>query len=77
MRELIITDKNNIVAIADAIRAKIESSDGMTIEEMAELIGGIETGGDELWAYLNLTTLHLSRADQFSQNGNILEVQYG
>lgn len=45
MRELIVADKKDIVSIADAIRAKIKSSDGMTIEEMAELIESIESGG--------------------------------
>lgn len=48
MRELIVTDKYNIVAIANAIREKIKSSDGMTIEEMAELICGIKVGGADI-----------------------------
>jgi hypothetical protein len=46
MSELIIAEKAELVAIANAIREKLKSSDGITIRQMADLINGIESGGD-------------------------------
>lgn len=45
MDNLVICERQDLVDIADAIREKIESSDGLTLDGMAEAINGIEAGG--------------------------------
>lgn len=45
MSELVIAQKQDLINIADAIRAKTETTDGMGVDEMATLIAAIESGG--------------------------------
>lgn len=45
MDELIITKKNNITAIADAVRTKLNTTAQMTLGEIAESINNISIGG--------------------------------
>ena len=42
----VITDKENIDAIADAVRLKTGSSEVMTLSEIPTNIAAIETGGN-------------------------------
>lgn len=46
MSELVIAQKQDLINIADAIREKTETTDGMGIDEMAALIAAIESGAD-------------------------------
>lgn len=48
MADYVLEKKADLKAIADAIREKSGSADGMTVAEMAALISAIETGGGEL-----------------------------
>ena len=45
MSEYIVAPKQDLVNIADAIREKTETTDGMALDEMAALIAAIEAGG--------------------------------
>lgn len=45
MSDLVIAQKQDLINIADAIREKTETTDGMGIDEMAALIAAIEAGG--------------------------------
>jgi len=45
MSDLVIAQKQDLINIADAIREKTETTDGMGIDEMAALIAAIESGG--------------------------------
>lgn len=45
MSEYVIAQKQDLINIADAIREKTETTDGMGIDEMAALIAAIESGG--------------------------------
>lgn len=45
MAEYVIAEKQDLINIADAIREKTETTDGMGIDEMAALIAAIESGG--------------------------------
>lgn len=45
MNDLVITERQNIVDIADAIRGKTGKADALTLEQMVAEIGGIEVGG--------------------------------
>ena len=46
MAEFIITEKSNLVDIADAIRNKTETTDTLSLEEMPQMIAGISTGAE-------------------------------
>ena len=45
--ELIITGRNDLVAIADAVRNKTGSTDGLTLGEIVSSIGGITANGTD------------------------------
>lgn len=70
--------KDTLDAIADEIQRLAKLEDPLSPEEMrAALSQLVITEQEELWAYLNQTTLYLNRGDSFVQNGTILEVRYG
>ena len=46
MADLIIAEKSQLVDIADAIRAKTETTDSLSLIEMPQMIASIETGSD-------------------------------
>lgn len=46
MSEFIIAEKSQLVDIADAIRTKTETTDTLSLEEMPQMIAGIETGAN-------------------------------
>lgn len=67
-----------LTQLADEVRRLANLEDPLSPEEMrAALSKLVITEQEELWAYLNQTTLYLNRADSFVQNGTILEVHYG
>ena len=48
MADYVLEKKSYLTAIADAIREKSGSTDGMTVANMAGLISALETGGGEV-----------------------------
>lgn len=50
MSDLVIAQKQDLINIADAIREKTETTDGMALDEMAALIAAIEAGGGSIVA---------------------------
>ena len=42
----VIVTREKLVAVADAVREKTETSDALTLDEMPSAISGIKTGGD-------------------------------
>lgn len=46
MKDLVITERQKLVAVADAIRSKSGINDGMSIDEMPNRISEISGGGN-------------------------------
>lgn len=71
MSELIVTERENIVAIANAVRNKTGTTETMSLGGIVDSINGIETGGVTNTLYIGTTV----PTDDVGSDGDIYIVR--